>query len=228
MLEMRQVSKSFGKRHTVPVLDQVDFCLEEQKITALMGPSGSGKSTLARILLFLEQPDAGEILYNGKPVNRKNRKEVLQFRRKVQYISQRPESFFDPMYKLSSSVLEAAGVHGIPISEAKERLKELLELVKINDAVLERYPYQVSGGEIQRVALCRALLLEPEVLILDEATSMLDVSVQAQILNLLKDLKERLGLTYLFIAHDREVVKWFADQALELRDGKLWPLEMEK
>ena len=100
---------------------------------------------------------------------------------------------------------------------------ELLQMVKINEAVLDRYPYQVSGGEIQRIALCRALLLSPEVLILDEATSMLDVSVQAQILNLLKELKEKMHLTYLFIAHDRGVVDWFADEVYEVRDKKLLP-----
>lgn len=226
MLELKGVTKRFGKKHPVCVLNQVDFSLEEGKITALMGQSGSGKSTLARILLFLESCDEGEILYDSMPVDPKNRKEMLQFRRKVQYISQRPESFFDPMYKLRTSVLETVRVHGLPGKKMEEKLKELLELVKINEAILDRYPYQVSGGEIQRVALCRALLLEPEILILDEATSMLDVSVQAQILNLLKELKEELKLTYLFIAHDLEVVCWFADQGFILEKGKVQPMKL--
>ncbi len=224
MLEMRGVTKRFGKRHPITVLDRLDFSLEEGKITALMGPSGSGKSTLARILLLLETWDEGEILCDGSPVNPRDRKNVLEFRRRVQYISQRPESFFDPMYKLRTSVMEAARVHRLDAEKAEKRLGELLELVKINTSILERYPYQVSGGEIQRVALCRALLLEPEVLILDESTSMLDVSVQAQILNLLKELREKMGLTYLFIAHDLEVVRWFADKALELKEGKVYPM----
>lgn len=226
MLEMKGITKSFGKKHPVRVLDQVNFTLEEGKITALMGPSGSGKTTLARLLLLLEPWDEGEILYNGQRVNPRDRSNVLEFRRKVQYISQRPESFFDPMYKLHSSVMEAARVHKLDAGKSEEKLKELLKLVKINEAVLDRYPYQVSGGEIQRVALCRALLLDPEILVLDESTSMLDVSVQAQILNLLKQLREEMGLTYLFIAHDLEVVRHFADRALELREGKLRELPL--
>jgi peptide/nickel transport system ATP-binding protein len=228
MLEMKNVTKSFGKKKKLCVLDYVNFTLEEGKITALMGSSGSGKSTLARILLLLESCDEGEILYRGQKIDPKNRREVLEFRRKVQYISQRPESFFDPIYKLRTSVLETAMVHHLDMEEARLRLSELLKLVKINKAVLDRYPYQVSGGEIQRVALCRALLLEPEILVLDECTSMLDVSVQAQILNLLKDLKEELGLTYLFIAHDQAVVDWFADDTFELKNGKLSQTAMEE
>ena len=223
MLEMRGVSKSFGRRRKVQVLEKADFVLPDQKITALMGQSGSGKSTAARLLLFLEQCDEGEILWNQVPVHLKSRSEMLSFRKKVQYISQRPESFFDPVYKLGASVMECVRIHGLDRAEAKEHLMELLQMVKINEAVLDRYPYQVSGGEIQRIALCRALLLSPEVLILDEATSMLDVSVQAQILNLLKELKEKMHLTYLFIAHDRGVVDWFADEVYEVRDKKLLP-----
>lgn len=225
MLEMKGITKTFGKKQRFTVLDQVDFPLETGKITALMGQSGCGKSTLARILLLLEKPDQGEILFDGKTVNRKNREEMLAFRRKVQYLSQRPESFFDPVYKLGTSVLEAARVHHLDKEKAESRLKELLAMVKLNEAVLDRYPYQVSGGEIQRIALCRALLLDPEVLILDEFTSMLDVSVQAQILNLLKELGEKKKLTWLFIAHDEEVVRWIADEAYQMENGRpvlLW------
>ncbi len=221
ILEMKNVTKSFGKRRSVRVLDHADFALEQNRITALMGVSGSGKSTLARLLLMLDTCDEGEILYRGRPVNMAKRRESLAFHRRVQYISQRPESFFDPMYRLRSSVMEAARIHRLEPAKASDRLSQLLEQVKINEAVLDRYPYQVSGGEIQRVALCRALLPEPDVLILDECTSMLDVSVQAQILNLLRDLQKEWNLTYLFIAHDIEVVRWFTDRAVLLSEGKI-------
>ncbi|MDO4453510.1 MAG: ATP-binding cassette domain-containing protein [Eubacteriales bacterium] len=221
MLEARKVSKTFKGKTNICVLDEIDFSLEEFQTTALMGASGSGKSTLARILLGIEKKDAGQILWNEKEVNWKNRKESLKFRRNVQYISQHPESFFDPFWTLGKSVREACRIHHISDAWYEKKIPELLEQVKINSAVLERYPYQVSGGEIQRVSLCRALLLEPKVLIMDEATSMLDVSVQAQILHLLKDIKKQHGLTYLFISHDETVVKWFSDKIFYLDGGKI-------
>lgn len=221
MLEMRYISKSFSGKNQVEVLKQVDFKLKEGEITGLMGESGSGKSTLARILLQLEKPDSGQVLYNGQAVNRKNKKEFLQFCRDIQYISQHPESFFDPFWTLGRSVREAGKIHSIPENAMEKRLEEMMGQVKLDMSVLERYPYQVSGGEIQRISLCRALLLEPKVLILDEATSMLDVSVQAQILHLLRELKQTYDLTYLFISHDLSVVEWFCDRVFEVKNGKV-------
>lgn len=221
MLEMKNGVKCFGKKNPITVLDHVDFSLQEGAITAVMGVSGTGKSTLVRCLLFLEKLDEGEVFYNETPVRPGNRKQMMEFRRKVQYISQRPESFFDPVYKLGTSVMETAKVHKLDVGQTKEKLGELLELTKLNSAVLERYPYQVSGGEIQRLSLCRALLLKPEILILDEVTSMLDVSVQAQVLSLLKKLQKEMKLTYLFISHETEVVKYFADHVVEIKNGRL-------
>lgn len=221
MLEMKNGSKCFGKKNPIMVLNHVDFSLQEGKITAVMGASGTGKSTLARCLLFLERLDEGEIFYNETLVQLKNHRQMMEFRRKVQYISQRPESFFDHVYKLGTSVMETAKIHKLDMGQTKEKLAELLELTKLNSAVLERYPYQVSGGEIQRLALCRALLLKPEILILDEVTSMLDVSVQAQVLSLLKKLQKEMKLTYLFISHEAEVVNYFADRVVEIKNGRL-------
>lgn len=222
MLEMRNVTKTFRGKTVKCVLDDVSFGLEPRKTTALMGESGSGKSTLARILLGLEPPDTGQVLWNGRALNRRSRRDMLDFRRRVQYISQHPESFFDPFWTLKFSVYEAGRIHGIPRENIDNALPALLEQVKITPATLERYPYQVSGGEIQRISLCRALLLEPEVLVLDEATSMLDVSVQAQILNLLKELKQAHDLTYLFISHEQAVVDWMADTVYHVEKGKLY------
>lgn len=217
MLEMRNVSKTFRGRPPKMVLQNVNFCLEPGKTTALMGKSGSGKSTLARILLGLEQPDSGQVLWNGTVCSHRRASQMRGFHRRVQYIAQHPESFFDPFWTLKRSVYEAGAIHGIPAQQVHNRLPLLLEQVKINPATLERYPYQVSGGEIQRISLCRALLLEPEILVLDEATSMLDVSVQAQILTLLKELKQEHGLTYLLISHEREVVDWMADRVYHMQ-----------
>lgn len=210
MIEMKGICKTYRGAKTVPVLRDFSMSLGAGETIALMGKSGSGKSTVAKILLFLENADAGEIWYNGEMLTR-DRRTHRQFRRHVQYISQHPESFFDPARKLSDSVMEAAHIHSIPRKEAQTRLEELLEQTKINRAVLDRYPYQVSGGEIQRVAICRALLLRPAFMVLDEATSMLDVSVQAQVLNILKDLQRKDGLGYLFISHEEDVVEWFTD-----------------
>lgn len=220
MLEMRDVCKSYPGKHKVEVLDHVSLKLESGKTLGLMGQSGSGKSTIARILLMQESMDVGDIYFHGERVDKRNRDMMKRFRRRVQYISQHPESFFDPNWKIGKSVLEGAAVYGEK-KEAQELLPRLLEQVKLNQAVFDRYPHQVSGGEIQRAALCRALLLKPEVLILDEATSMLDVSVQAQILNILKEIQEKEKLSYLLISHDKEVVSWFTEDIVELRGGCL-------
>ena len=221
MLEMRKVSKTFYGKNRAEVLNQVDFELKEGEITGLTGRSGSGKSTLARLLLQLEKPDSGHIFYKGKAMNQKKRREFAEFRREVQYISQHPESFFDPFWTLGRSVREAGKIHRISGKAMEIKLEELMGQMKLDMSVLDRYPYQVSGGEIQRLSLCRALLLEPKILILDEASSMLDVSVQAQILHLLRELKQTHCLTYLFISHDLPVVRWFCDRIFELKDGKV-------
>lgn len=226
MLEMKGVCKSYPGKNRVEVLDHVSLRLEKGKTLGLMGKSGSGKSTIARILLMAEPADEGSVYFHGRKVEKRDRGMMRDFRRRVQYISQHPESFLDPNWRIGKSVLEGACVYGEK-RRAQERIGELLEQVKLNRAVLERYPHQVSGGEIQRAALCRALLLEPEVLILDEATSMLDVSVQAQILNILKEIQEREKLSCLLISHDREVVSWFTENVAELRGGRLYALSGE-
>ena len=177
-----------------------------------MGPSGCGKSTLCRILLRLIDTDEGRVLFEGRDITHARGKELLSFRRKVQLISQRPESFFDPRLRLGKSILEPLGFFGISKEEGREHLQALLGEVKLTDELLTRYPHQVSGGEIQRLSLCRALLLNPRVLVLDEPTSMLDVSVQAQILSILRQFREKYGLSYLFITHDSETANFMCDR----------------
>ena len=217
ILEGKSITKTFrsgfgGRPYRA--LDKVDLALRRGETLGLMGPSGCGKSTLARILLLLIRPDSGQVCFEGCPVEDRRGRELLRFRQKVQLISQRPESFFDPHMRLGDSILEPLTFYGGRQAKAvgRERLQDLLAQVKLTDELLTRYPHQVSGGEIQRLSLCRALLLDPQVLVLDEPTSMLDVSVQAQILQILRELKVEHGLSYLFITHDREVAEFMCDR----------------
>ncbi|GAB6155842.1 dipeptide/oligopeptide/nickel ABC transporter ATP-binding protein [Desulfosporosinus burensis] len=225
MLEAREICKTFRRgwgRKSFLALDNVSLQIDRGETLGLIGPSGCGKSTLARILLRLIPSDGGGVVYKGENITLLKGKALLPFRGEVQLISQRPESFFNPVIKLRDSVLEPLKIFRLYEKvSAHEKLSQVLEQVKLNDSLLERYPHQVSGGEIQRLSICRALMLQPRVLVLDEATSMLDVSVQAQILHILKDLQKTRQLSYLFISHDREVVDWMSDRVVEMRQGRI-------
>ena len=217
LLEGRGIVKTFrggfgGRPYRA--LDGVSIALERGETLGLMGPSGCGKSTLARILLRLIDPDEGQLLFDGQDITALRGRRLLSLRRKVQLISQRPESSFDPHRKLGDSLRETMNIHRLPHDPA--RINALLEQVKLTDERLSRYPHQVSGGEIQRLSLCRALLLRPEVLVLDEPTSMLDISVQAQILQILRELRDQYALSCLFITHDRAVAFYLCERVVEL------------
>ena len=220
MLKAENISKSFIDRSSgksFRLLQDVSLEIAPGEAVALMGGSGSGKSTLARLLLRLLPCDAGKIYFRGTEITELSGKELAGFRRSVQFISQRPESFLDPRKTLGYSLREALEVFSLPYAE--EQALEMLDLVKLNAKLLERYPHQVSGGEIQRICLVRALLLEPELLILDEPTSMLDISVQAQILHLLKDIRTQKQIAYLFISHDRLISEWLCDRVVRIEQG---------
>lgn len=222
MLKAENISKSFIDRSSgksFRLLQDVSLGIAPGEAVALMGGSGSGKSTLARLLLRLLPCDTGKIYFRGTDISKLAGKELAGFRRSVQFISQRPESFLDPRKTLSYSLREALEVFSLPYAE--EQALEMLDLVKLNAKLLERYPHQVSGGEIQRICLVRALLLEPELLILDEPTSMLDISVQAQILHLLKDIRTQKQIAYLFISHDRLISEWLCDRVVRIEQGKI-------
>ncbi|MHB8072832.1 ABC transporter ATP-binding protein [Desulfosporosinus fructosivorans] len=223
MLEACEICKTYRGgwgRNSFPALDKVSLHIDRGETLGLMGPSGCGKSTLARILLRLIPSDGGGVFYKGENITLLKGRKLLPFRREVQLISQRPESFFNPVIKLKDSLLEPLKIFGLYEKEsAQENISQVLEQVKLDESLLERYPHQVSGGEIQRLSICRALMLQPRVLILDEATSMLDVSVQAQILHILKDLQKKRQLSYLFISHDREVVDFMSDRVVEMSQG---------
>ena len=225
MLEARDISKVFLGRagqQAVTALDRVSLQIEAGETLGLMGPSGCGKSTLARVLLRLMPADSGQVYYRNTDITELKGKQLLPFRREVQLIAQRPESSFDPGMKLGSSMMEPLKIFGLyEKATYLIRLSALLEQVKLDRSLLDRYPHQVSGGEVQRLAICRALLLEPRLLVLDEATSMLDVSVQAQILHILGELQAKQGLAYLFISHDEAVVAHMADRILRMDKGRL-------
>lgn len=222
MLKAENISKSFIDRSsgkTFELLHDVSLEIKAGEAVALMGGSGSGKSTLARILLRLLSCDSGKIYFQGQNITQATGKDLSIFRRSVQFISQRPESFLDPRQTLGSSLREAFTVFNLSYDE--DKIKAMLDLVKLNAELLQRYPHQVSGGEIQRICLVRALLLEPKLLILDEPTSMLDISVQAQILHLLRDIRQEKQLAYLFITHDKQLAKWLCDRVLHIDQGQL-------
>ena len=222
MLKAENIFKSFVDRSngkTFELLHDVSLELKSGEAVALMGGSGSGKSTLARILLRLLPCDSGKIYFQEQEISNAAGKDLKNFRRNVQFISQRPESFLDPRQTLGCSLKEAFTVFNLSYDE--DKIKAMLDLVKLNAELLQRYPHQVSGGEIQRICLVRALLLEPKLLILDEPTSMLDISVQAQILHLLRDIRQEKQLAYLFITHDKQLAKWLCDRVLHIEQGQL-------
>ncbi|WP_110955453.1 ABC transporter ATP-binding protein [Anaerosinus massiliensis] len=227
MLEARCITKyrlDRAENKRIKILDQCSLKLREGRALGLMGKSGCGKSTLAKILLGLLAVDTGDVLFDGVSYRTFHRAQWKNFRKKVQFISQSPETFFDPRLTLETSLREPFIVHGLKQREVwNESIAYYLSLVKLHETVLERYPHQLSGGEIQRLSICRALLLEPEVLILDEPTSMLDLSVQAQILQLLRDLFKERKLTCLFISHDQAVLEWICDEIEYLEDGRICP-----
>ncbi len=224
MIKLVDISKKYCSRFNSSenlVLDEVNFTLRENEILALTGPSGCGKTTIARLILGLEKPDKGSIFYKDVDLSKLNKRQFKPYRKKIQFISQNPGSFFDPSIKLGKSIIEPLNNFKISVKSKESKIEELLDDLKLDSKILTRYPHQVSGGEIQRLSILRGLLLEPKVLVLDEVTSMLDISVQAQILSLLKEIKIKNHMSYLFISHDEEVVNLFADRIIRLDRGKI-------
>src|SRR6516162_1078776 len=189
--------------------DGVDFWVRRGETLGLVGESGCGKTTTGRCILRLERPTAGAILYDGIDIAKAEGKELLALRRRIQVIFQDPYSSLNPRMKVGEIIGEPIMVHGIERDAGRRgaRVRELLSVCGLDPKFADRYPHEMSGGQRQRVGIARALALEPEFIVCDEAVSALDVSIQAQIVNLLEDLRERFGLTYLFIAHDLSVVR---------------------
>jgi len=221
LLQVQQLSKAFkgpdGQRRTV--VDGVSLQLYKGRTLGIVGESGSGKTTLTRMILGLETPDSGEIHIKGRPWLNLGEDEKRQLRRSIQVVFQDPLSSFDPRYTVQRVLFEALEVAGHLRASWRTRALELLELVRLDESLLQRRPIELSGGQRQRIAIARALAAQPQILVCDEPVSALDVSVQAQILELLDDLKQRLGLACLFISHDLGVINHVSDQVLVMKDG---------
>tara|TARA_B100000949_G_scaffold79725_1_gene71174 strand:- start:2731 stop:3762 length:1032 start_codon:yes stop_codon:yes gene_type:complete len=193
----------------VKAVDGVSFFIKRGETLGLVGESGCGKTTTGRCILQLEKATAGEILYNGKDLTKLTQKEMSPIREKIQVIFQDPFSSLNPRMKIGDILAEPMAVHNIITDKEgrDNRVRELLSLCGLNPKFADRYPHEMSGGQRQRVGIARALALNPEFIICDEAVSALDVSIQAQVINLLEDLRDEFGLTYLFISHDLSVIR---------------------
>lgn len=224
-LEVRNVAKTFesGLLSTKPkpVLKNVYFEITAGQTFGIVGESGTGKTTLGKIIADIEKPTAGEIFFRGVPKTRMNKVESMNFRRKVQMLFQDPEGSLNPKKTIQRALYEILGLIRVPQSDRKRSAEKILQTVGLSPDLMMRYPNQISGGQNQRVALARILLLDPEIIILDEPTSALDFSVQAQILNLLKNLQQEKNLTYLFISHDLDVIKFMCHDIGRIQYGSL-------
>ncbi|MFN3649022.1 MAG: ABC transporter ATP-binding protein [Armatimonadota bacterium] len=229
LLEVRDLKMYFPYRKGLfgrdykRAVDGVSFRIGEGKTLALVGESGSGKSTVGLMILDLLQPTAGEVLYRGRPVTRRRGAEWLSLRREMQVVFQDPYSSLNARMSILEIMTEGMRVHRLG-SDAAERAQlagDLLERVGLARTALERYPHEFSGGQRQRIAIARALSLKPKFIVCDEPTSALDVSVQSQILNLLRGLQREEGLTYLFITHNLGVVEYLADEVCVMERGRI-------
>ena len=217
-----EVRGAKGKDKTLTAVDDVSFGVRKGTTTALVGESGSGKSTVANIILNLIDPTSGKVFHDGVDLSTLGPKELFALRRIMQPVFQNPYGSLDPMYSIFRVVEEPLRVHGIGTAKEREaRVAELLDMVSLPRSVMRRYPHELSGGQRQRVAIARAMALKPQIVVLDEAVSALDVLVQAQILRLLSDLQSELELTYLFITHDLAVVRQIADDVVVMEHGRI-------
>jgi len=212
----------FGARPVVQALDGVGFTLRRGRSLGIVGESGSGKSTLARLVMALEAPSAGQVLFDGVDLHALPADQLRRARAGFQMVFQDPYGSLDPRRKVLQTVAEPLAVlHGASATEQRERAAEALDAVGLRSADLDKYPHEFSGGQRQRIAIARALITRPQLIVADEPVSALDVSVQAQVLNLMQDLQDRFGVTYLFISHDLAVVDLVCDEVIVLQHGRI-------
>ena len=224
ILEVKHLKKYFNTpKGTLHAVDDVSFTLERGKTLGIVGESGCGKSTTGRAILRLIEPTAGEVIFNGEDITKKNKEQMRLLRREMQLIFQDPYASLDPRKTVSEIIGEPLKLQKL-IPDAKkraERVHELMEVVGLADRLINTYPHELDGGRRQRIGIARALAMDPKLIICDEPVSALDVSIQAQILNLMQDLQEQMGLTYIFITHDLSVVNHFANDIAVMYLGQL-------
>lgn len=222
ILEVTDLKKTFYK-NKVPftAVNNISFYMQKGECLGLVGESGCGKSTTAKIITHLIKPDSGNILLNGEEILGVKGKKLKQLYSEVQMVFQTPQDSFDPRCTLGDGIMESMINQGMKKKKARERMKELLEMVELSLEFAGRYPHQVSGGQCQRAAIARALAVNPKLIICDEATSALDVTVQTQIIDLLRKLQHEMGLSLLLICHDLALVQEFCDRVLVMYQGNI-------
>lgn len=212
----------FHKRKFVQVLNNISLNIEKGEVLGLVGESGCGKSTLGKCIMALEPINSGEILFEGKNISKFNKKELKNYRKDVQLIFQNPYSSLNPRMSIYETLKEPLEIHDIcPKKEFNERIEDMLNMVGLKPTDKIKFPHEFSGGQRQRIAIARALITSPKFIVADEPVSALDVSIQAQIINLMSDLKEKLNLTMLFISHDLNIVKYLSDRIIIMQHGEI-------
>jgi len=224
-LEKTYYSKAsfFGTKTALKAVDNVSFKVYSGETLGLVGESGCGKSTLGKAILQLDKATAGTIKYKGKDITNLSKKALRTLRKEIQIIFQDPYASLNPRLTVGKAIMEPMKVHGLFSSDNERKAKtiEVLEKVGLEAAHFDRYPHEFSGGQRQRVGIARTIAVQPKLIICDESVSALDISVQAQVLNLLNTLKEDYGFTYIFISHDLSVVKFMSDQLMVMNKGKI-------
>jgi len=227
-IEIKNLVKDFygrgflnRRKISVRAVDRVSFDIHRNTVFGLVGESGCGKTTLVRSILYLDPPTSGEIRIDGTSLGNLSSHQLRSFRRRMQIVFQDPNSALNPKMRIEDSLAEGLVNRRFPAAERDRRIKRLLDLVGIATTHRSRFPHEFSGGQKQRIVIARALCMEPDFLVLDEPVSNLDVSIQAQIINLLLDLKKELELTYLFISHDLNLVGYFSDRLAVMYQGRL-------
>ncbi|QCE41090.1 ABC transporter ATP-binding protein [Psychroserpens sp. NJDZ02] len=228
-LEKEYISKSgfFAKAETFKAVNNVSFNLYEGETLGLVGESGCGKSTLGNAILLLDKATKGQILYKGKDITNLTKAETIAIRKDIQIIFQDPYASLNPRITIGNAIMEPMTVHNLYSSaqERQEKAIEILNRVGLDETAFNRYPHEFSGGQRQRIGIARTIALQPKLIVCDESVSALDISVQAQVLNLLNELKDNFGFTYIFISHDLAVVKYMSDQLLVMNHGQIEELD---
>ncbi len=223
LIEVRNLKKFFSiGDNTLKAVNDISFEIKRGETLGVVGESGCGKSTAGRTILRLYDATEGDVLFEGKSIMNLNQQEMKAMRRNMQMIFQDPYASLNPRMTVGDIIGEALDIHGLATGQKrKERIQELLSLVSLNPEHMNRFPHEFSGGQRQRIGIARALAVEPKFIVCDEPISALDVSVQAQVVNLLEQLQEKMGLTYMFIAHDLSMVKYISDRVAVMYLGKM-------